>query len=388
MRASTRASSGRQRNGPAAFTIAPSMPTPARSFFLISLLAVALAAASAGAAVTKSFRQTSAKDFEEGEATASMILPDGAVVPGMKPSPIALDAAFVWCSTLSPDGQTAYFGTGDEGRIFAVDVGNNEARARRVAALDAAWITALGTRPDGTLVAGTTPGGRLYTVDPKSGSSRLFATLGVDHVWALAIDAKTGAVYAGTGGPGKIFAIDPSGKSREVWNSGDKHVVSLIQADATHLYAGTSEEAILFRVGLDGRAEALADFDAEEVRALGRFGAPSTPRSTTSSAPARRRSSRRPAPTARESPSRRRDRRPRPARCRARASARRRRRCIGSIPTATSSRSSRRATATSLRWRSTTTAGPSSAAGPRGAFTASIRIARPPWRSLCRNGRR
>jgi outer membrane protein assembly factor BamB len=243
-----------------------------RTSLLISTLALALAGASAGAAVTKSFRQTSAKDFEEGEATASMILPEGAVVPGMKPSSIALEAAFVWCSTLSPDGRTAYFGTGDEGRIYAVDVASNQAQARRVAALDAAWITALAARPDGTLVVGTTPGGRIYSVDPKSGSSRLFATLGVEHVWALVLDPKTGAVYAGTGGPGKIFEIDPSGRARELWDSGDKHVVSLIQADATHLYAGTSEEAILFRVGLDGRAEAVADFDAEEVRALGRSG--------------------------------------------------------------------------------------------------------------------
>jgi outer membrane protein assembly factor BamB len=243
-----------------------------RTSLLISTLALALAGASAGAAVTKSFRQTSAKDFEEGEATASMILPEGAVVPGMKPSSIALEAAFVWCSTLSPDGRTAYFGTGDEGRIYAVDVASNQAQARRVAALDAAWITALAARPDGTLVVGTTPGGRIYSVDPKSGSSRLFATLGVEHVWALVLDPKTGAVYAGTGGPGKIFEIDPSGRARELWDSGDKHVVSLIQADATHLYAGTSEEAILFRVGLDGRTEAVADFDAEEVRALGRSG--------------------------------------------------------------------------------------------------------------------
>ena len=73
-------------------------------------------AASAGASPTKTFRQTTARDFEEGEATASMILPDGTVVPGMKATPVGLEAAFVWCSTLSPDGRTAYFGTGDEGR--------------------------------------------------------------------------------------------------------------------------------------------------------------------------------------------------------------------------------------------------------------------------------
>jgi outer membrane protein assembly factor BamB len=239
---------------------------------LTPALLVAVVASSAGAAVTKSFRQTSAKDFEEGEATASLILPDGAVVPGMKPSPIAVEAAFVWCSTLSPNGRTAYFGTGDEGRIYAVDTGGNDNHARKLATLDAAWVTALATRPDGTLIAGTTPGGRVFTVDPKSGAARPLATLGVDHVWALVVDPKTGTVYAGTGGPGKIFAIDPTGKSRELWASGDQHVVSLLQADAGHLYAGTSDRAILFRVGLDGKAEALADFDAEEVRALGQFG--------------------------------------------------------------------------------------------------------------------
>jgi outer membrane protein assembly factor BamB len=231
-----------------------------------------LFAASAAAAPTKTFRQTTAKDFEEGEATASMILPDGTVVPGMKTSPVSVDAAFVWCSTLSADGKTAYFGTGDQGRIYATDVTGGEARARKVVQLDAAWVTSLVARPDGTLVAGTTPGGKLYTVDPKKGEARPFATLGTDHVWTLVLDAKSGVVYAGTGGPGKIFAIDRGGRSKELWDSGDKHVVSLLQADDRHLYAGTSDEAILFRVGLDGHAEALGDFDAEEVRALARAG--------------------------------------------------------------------------------------------------------------------
>jgi outer membrane protein assembly factor BamB len=270
-------------------TLAPRSVLVFRSLFtLLALPALALAllatASSADAAASKSFRQTTAKDFEEGEATASMILPDGTVVPGMRTSPVALEAAFVWCSTISPDGKTAYFGTGDQGRIYAVDVAGGDARARRVATLDAAWVTALVARADGTLVAGTTPGGKLFTIDPKkiekaadgkadaTASVRPFATLGTDHVWSLALDAKTGVVYAGTGGPGKIFAIDRNGRSKELWDSGDKHVVSLLQADDTHLLAGTSETAILFRVGLDGRAEALGDFDAEEVRAIARSG--------------------------------------------------------------------------------------------------------------------
>jgi outer membrane protein assembly factor BamB len=238
----------------------------------LTLTATLLIAASATAAVTRSFRQTSAKDFEEGEATASMVLPTGDVVPGMKSSAITLDAAFVWCGALSPDGKTAYFGTGDQGRIYAVDRNATGGKARLVTTLDAAWVTALAVRPDGTLIAGSTPGGRVYTIDPKSGKSKVFATLTAEHVWALALDAKTGTVYAGTGSPGKIAAIEAGGRARALWDSGDKHVVSLLFADDKHLYAGTSEEAILYKVGLDGRAEALADFDAEEVRALARSG--------------------------------------------------------------------------------------------------------------------
>jgi outer membrane protein assembly factor BamB len=235
----------------------------------LSLVAVGR---TAGAASTKSFHQSTAKDFEEGEAEASMILPGGEVVSGMRASHVNVDAAFVWCSALSRDGATAYFGTGDEGKIYAVDVKGNGDRARRIADLDAAWVTALVVRPDGTLLAGTTPGGRVYTVDPKSGAAKELTTLAADHVWALAYNARTSTTYAATGSPGKIFAIDAKGRSREVWDSGDKHVVSLLEADDRHLLAGTSEEAILYRVSLDGRAEALQDFEAEEVRAVARDG--------------------------------------------------------------------------------------------------------------------
>jgi hypothetical protein len=250
--------------------------TPAVALAITFSSLIALAGSDAGAAATKSFHQSTAKEFEEGEAEASMILPAGEVVPGMRASHVGLDAAFVWCSALSRDGSVAYFGTGDEGKIYAVDTKGGGDRARRVADLDAAWVTALVVRPDGSLLAGTTPGGRVYAVDPRTGAAKELATLAADHVWALAYDARTGTTYAATGAPGKIFAIDDKGggkaRAREIWDSGDKHIVSLLQADDQHLLAGTSEEGILFRVGLDGHAEALQDFEAEEVRAIARAG--------------------------------------------------------------------------------------------------------------------
>ena len=218
----------------------------------------------ASATTTRSFRQTTVKDFEEGEATATAVAPPGEVLPGMKVVRVAIDAAFAWCAALSRDRATAYFGAGDRGRIFAVGAAG---AARQVAELDAPWVTALAVRPDGNLLAGSTPGGRIFAVDARTGKSSVYAKLAAEHVWALAYDTARGTTYAATGDAGKIFAIDSKGVARLHWDSGDKHVISLIM-DGSDLLAGTADKAILYRVRGDGRAEALHDFDADEVRAI------------------------------------------------------------------------------------------------------------------------
>jgi hypothetical protein len=237
-------------------------------------------------ATTHTFRQATAKDFEEGEATGTSILPAGEVVPGLVTVRTPVDAAFVWCSTASRDGATAYLGTGDEGRVYAVPTGAAPivsatggakaaasatpatAPARKVVTLDAPWVTALATKANGALLAATTPGGRVFEVDSKAGTSRVLGTVGAGHVWALARDDKAGVTYVGTGAPGKVFVLDDAGKSRQLWDARDKHVVALVRDSDGTLLAGTSEEAILYRVRPDGRAEALQDFEAEEVRAI------------------------------------------------------------------------------------------------------------------------
>src|SRR5205823_2226553 len=53
-----------------------------------------------------------------------------------------------------------------------------------------------------------------------------------------------------------------------IWDAHDKHVVSLVREPDGTLLAGTSEDAILYRVKPDGQATALQDFEAEEVRAI------------------------------------------------------------------------------------------------------------------------
>jgi len=227
-----------------------------------------LIATGALATTTRFFRQTTSKDFEEGEATSSMVLPTGEVVPGMKATRLAIDAAFAWCVALSPDGRTAYFGTGDQGRIYAVPVAASVGEAKKLAEIDAPWVTALSARSDGSLLAGSTPGGRIFSIDSRTGASRPFAKLPAEHVWSLLSDAKGYGTYAATGIPGQVFVIDGKGKQRLLWDSGDKHVMALALDGNGVLLAGTADQAILYRIHPDGRAEALHDFDASEIRAI------------------------------------------------------------------------------------------------------------------------
>ena len=250
-------------------TRCPGTIRPMRARLTIGCAGATLAAAcllggAVSATTTRFFRHTTVKDFEEGEATATAVAPPGEVLPGMKATRVAIDAAFAWCAARSRDRATAYFGTGDRGRIFAV---GGTGAARQLAEIDAPWVTALAVRPDGNLLAGSTPGGRVFLVDGKSGKSKVFAKLAAEHVWALVHDGGSGTTYVATGDPGQIFALDGKGAARRLWDSGDKHVISLA-TDGGNLLAGTADQAILYRVHPDGQAEALHDFDADEVRAI------------------------------------------------------------------------------------------------------------------------
>ena len=349
---------------------------------------------SATAAVTKSFRQTTAKDFEEGEATAQ----HGAAHRRRRAGDeVDADHARrrvrLVRRALRPTARPPTSAPAIRGASTPSTPARPAARARLVSTLEAAWVTALAVRPDGTLIAGTTPGGRVYTVDPKSGKSKLFATLTAEHVWALALDGKSGTVYAGTGGPGKIVRhrrrrprAHRLGLGRQA-----RRVAARRRRQAPATPAPPRKRSST-RSALDGRAEALADFDAEEVRALARSGGARLRGGQRLRARRRGRplAGRAPPPRRRapRSPPRRPARRRRRDRCRAPASARPRPRSTASTPTGAWSRCSRSPTATSRRWRSTTTAAPTSAPAARAASTASPPIAPRRWRSTSPSGRR
>ncbi len=231
------------------------------------VLAVGLLSSSAQAVNTRTFRVTSYKEFEDGEAHGVLLSSRGEASTGFASKRVEISEAVVFSSVTAKDG-TVYFGTGDQAAIYEVKKG----KAKKLTAIDATMVTSLAIAVDGTLYAGTMPGGRIFSVD-KSGAAHELAKLPAEHVWALALDEAHKKLYAGTGPDGKIFSVELASKKdpvHVVYESGEKHILSLAQAEDGSLYAGSSESGILYRieVGKKISARALHDFEGDEVRAI------------------------------------------------------------------------------------------------------------------------
>ena len=113
-------------------------------------------------------------------------------------------------------------------------------------------VWSVAAAPDGSLYAGTGHRGRLYRIDP-SGKSSLVWTAEQPEIFAVAVDAK-GAVYAATSPDGKIYRI-AGGKASEYFAPQAKYIWSLAVAADGVLYAGTGDQGKVFRVEAAGKGE-------------------------------------------------------------------------------------------------------------------------------------
>jgi sugar lactone lactonase YvrE len=237
---------------------------------LRKLIPLLLLCSVAHATSTRTFRLTSYKDFEEGEATGVLLSSLGEASSGFGATRVDVGESVVYSSATGPDG-TIYFGTGDQANLYAYKNG----KAKKLTHLDGVLITSIAVGPGSTLYASVMPGGRIFSVDTRDGKWKELARLDVEHVWALVSDGKS-TLYAGTGSQGKLFAVDTnSGKSRLLYDTGEKHLLSLARGDDGAIYAGSADQAILFKITPEGNSaklRALHDFEGEEVRAIARRG--------------------------------------------------------------------------------------------------------------------
>ncbi len=247
-----------------------------RRLILFVTLVVVAAAGVARALPTRTFVLTSYKDFDEGEVMGAMATSDGEVRAGY--GAMRLDGfgdATAYSSATLSSGAVV-FGAGADGALWIVDRGAK--RPRKLCTLpETGLVTAVAVAPSGTVFAAALPGARVFAVEiagAQAGKPRLVTKLDAEHVWSLAFDGQgTKTLFAGAGGPGKVWAIDVgNGSKRMVADTGEKHVLSLVRGDGGMLYAGTAGEALLLAIASDGKITALHDFEGEEVRAVARRG--------------------------------------------------------------------------------------------------------------------
>lgn len=244
----------------------------------LAFLCACIMARPAAAGGTRSWRLTTYKDFDEGESTGVLLSSLGEASSGYSATRIDIGETVVYCSASAADG-TVWFGTGDQGVVYVYQRG----KLRKLAKLDAVLVSSLTAGPNGTVFAGTMPGGRVFAI-ARDGKVRELAKLDAEHVWALAWDEARQTLYAATGPNGRLFAIDTSRldrpalgrRDRLLYDTGEKHLLSLVRTDDGSLLAGSADQAILYKItptaGGGATVQALHDFDGDELRAIARRG--------------------------------------------------------------------------------------------------------------------
>jgi hypothetical protein len=125
-------------------------------------------------------------------------------------------------------------------------------------------VWSVAAAPDGSLYAGTGHRGRLFRIDP-AGRSTLVWTAEQPEIFAVAVDAK-GAVYAATSPDGKIYRIE-NGKVSEYFAPQAKYIWSLAIGSDGVLYAGTGDQGKVFRVNASGKGDIY--YATEQAHVMG-----------------------------------------------------------------------------------------------------------------------
>src|SRR5947209_11253574 len=118
---------------------------------------------------------------------------------------------------------------------------------------------------DGTLYAATGHRGRIYRIDP-AGKSGLLWTSEQPEVFAIAVD-RSGVLYAGTSPDGKVYRIE-NGKATEYFAPKARYIWSLAVGPDGALYVGTGDQGKVFRVESAGKGEVYYETGQSHITGL------------------------------------------------------------------------------------------------------------------------
>jgi sugar lactone lactonase YvrE len=135
-----------------------------------------------------------------------------------------------------------------------------------VAETTSPFLWGMAAAKDGTLYLGSGNEGKVFKIDPAGKTTVFFDATELEvHAVVLAPD---GALFAATSPDGRIYKIDPSGKGSPFFDPDDKYIWSLVLDQQGNVYAGTGEKGLVYKVTPDGKGSIFYSTKATHVISL------------------------------------------------------------------------------------------------------------------------
>ncbi len=213
-------------------------------------------------ATTTTWEMSSYQDFIKGRFDGVALDRDGRLTLAPKlDSVFSSGQAVIWSLAKAPDG-SIYAGTGHRGRVYKITPGGSSSL---VWTADQAEVFAVAVDPAGVLYVATSPDGKIFKID--NGKAVEVFNPQTKYIWSLAF-GKDGTLYAGTGDPANVYAIDKAGHGQLYYSTGQGHVTSLAVDAQGRLLAGSEPNGILYRITGKEKAFVLYDASLPEIHAI------------------------------------------------------------------------------------------------------------------------
>ena len=135
-----------------------------------------------------------------------------------------------------------------------------------VAETTSPFLWAMAAAPDGALYVGSGNEGKVFRIDPAGKTTTFFDSTELEvHALVLAPD---GTMYAATSPDGRIYKIDRAGKGTPFFDPEDKYIWSLALDAQGNLYAGTGEKGLIYKISPDGKGAVFYATKATHVISL------------------------------------------------------------------------------------------------------------------------
>ena len=246
--------------------------------FILSTLAQAV--------TTQVHRHASESDLSKGEAEHLVVDSRGTMQLGRSAEVLVGDLDRVWSiNSILASGSTIYFSTSPNGGIYRYSFGaltqiypDEAARTKdtRGAAdpndqkdpdkLTNEHVFALATDMAGRLLAGFSGPECQLCRFSTSGKEVIFKPKDASYIFSVVLD-QAGNIYVATGPQGKVYRLDPLGKTAQlVYTSRDKNILSLAAGPNGFVYAGGDDRGLVYQLNPRNQsAKVLYDSEKPEI---------------------------------------------------------------------------------------------------------------------------